>query len=747
MTYHFIGIGGIGMSALARILLKQGFQVTGSDTSRSAVIEELENEGAKIFQGHKEEHVNDGIVIYGSAIQVQNPEFAKAKRLGMQMMHRSDLLDHLTREKLPIFVTGTHGKTTTTALLASVLMSANSDPSFVVGGIIQNLQVNGRDGNGPYFIAEADESDGSFLKTTPFGAIVTNCENDHLDYWHTEEKINQGFRDFLKSVKSKEHLFWCKDDARLCSFKSDGFSYGFSKDADLKILQWRQEPNGVLFDLEFQGKRYTDISLSLLGQHNVLNGAAVFGLCIQLKISEGTVRQAFAWFSGVKRRLEKKAEAHGVVCFDDYGHHPTEIQATLKALRTMAGERRIVVLFQPHRFSRTRDLWNDFLTSFKDADVVVVTDIYGAGENPIDGITGQNLAIEMGAMYGEENINLRPFDVFLTLGAGDVTHRGIPILKEYEKKAPKLKVGVISGGTSPEHPISLISARNITQSLDPTFYDVISFLIPKTGDWVTPFVFDQLMSCDVVIPAMHGPQGEDGMIQGFLQTLGIPYVGCDYASCALCMNKAWTKQVASAHGIPIVPYRELDHFGTHPDFTLDIPFPVWVKPVHLGSSIGVSRATNPEELENAIKRSFSLDDQIIIEKEVKGREIEFAVLGNEHPRVTDPCEILNEGAFYDYEKKYGTFATGVEIPAKLTESQTQIGKELAIKAYKAARCKGLTRVDFFLDENGNFYLNEMNPFPGFTANSAYPKMWEKSGLSQKELINELVILAFSKVKT
>jgi UDP-N-acetylmuramate--alanine ligase len=747
MTYHFIGIGGIGMSALARILLSKGYQVTGSDKNRSPIVDELEKEGAKIFIGHQEENVHAGTVIFGSAIQANNPEFAKAKKLSLPMLHRSELLDLLAQEKKALMVTGTHGKTTTTALLASVLMASDSDPSFVVGGMLQSMKINGRNGQGPFFVAEADESDGSFLKTTPFGAIVTNCENDHLDYWKSEENLNQGFRDFFKLVKRKENLFWCKDDLRLCSLQPEGISYGFSEDADLKILDWKQESIGVVFEIEFQGKKYPEIVLSLFGKHNVLNGAAVFGLCLQLNIPEVAVRQGFKKFSGVGRRLEKKGEAHGVVCYDDYGHHPTEIRATLKALRAKVGERRIVALFQPHRYTRLKGLWNEFVTCFEDADIVVITDVYSAGESPIEGITGENLAKQVGALYGESQIDLRPFDVLITIGAGDITNRGIPILQEYEKRAPKLKVGVIEGGRSPEHEVSLVSARNIKQSLDPQFFDLISFFIPKNGDWITPVILENLKSCDVVIPVLHGPEGEDGMIQGFLQTLDIPYVGCDYAACALCMNKAWTKQVTNAHQIPVVPYFEIrrSSYLKNPQKFLEKvqEFPVWVKAVHLGSSIGVSRATNLEELKKAIALSFSLDDQLIVETEIQGREIEFAVLGNENPKVAEPCEILTQGAFYDYEKKYGPQASRVEIPAQITPLQKKIGTDLAIKAYQAARCKGLTRVDFFIDEKGNFWLNEMNPMPGFTINSGYPKMWEKSGLSQRELLNELIILALA----
>ena len=343
------------------------------------------------------------------------------------------------------------------------------------------------------------------------------------------------------------------------------------------------------------------------------------------------------------------------------------------------------------------------------------------------------------------------------MGAGDVTHMGIPILNSYADRAPKFRVGVISGGTSPEHPISLLSAKNISQSLDPKYFNVVPFVVSKEGCWdgeerISPKILKELSLCDVVIPVMHGPGGEDGMIQGFLDTLGIPYVGCNYFSCALCMNKAWTKQVASAHQIPIVPYVEMDRstYRINPMSFIEkiqeeLTFPVWVKSVHLGSSFGVSQARCGMSLAKALDASFKLDDYVIVEQEVRGREIEFAVLGNEIIRIAEPCEILTGGAFYDYEKKYGSAASGVQIPAKITDIQKQIGTELAAKAYRACRCSGLARVDFFLDEQGVFWLNEINPFPGFTANSGYPKMWEQSGLSQRALMNELVILALSKV--
>lgn len=277
-VFHLIGIGGIGMSALARVLLQKGYTVNGSDSASSPLVDELVTEGAHVWIGHKEEHVFDGTVVYSSAISEQNGEFREAKKLGLKMLHRSDLLNLLMEGKRVLQVTGTHGKTTTTALLSSVLLEMGSDPSFVVGGIVQSLKLNGRKGEGLYFVAEADESDGSFLKTASFGAIVTNCENDHLDYWGSPDLLHQGFKDFFSQVLHPEHLFWCRDDVRLRSFNPPGFSYGFSNDADLKISNVRAHVQGIHFNISFQGKEYKDIALSLFWRSQRLKWRCSFWL-------------------------------------------------------------------------------------------------------------------------------------------------------------------------------------------------------------------------------------------------------------------------------------------------------------------------------------------------------------------------------------------------------------------------------------------------------------------------------------
>jgi D-alanine--D-alanine ligase len=371
---------------------------------------------------------------------------------------------------------------------------------------------------------------------------------------------------------------------------------------------------------------------------------------------------------------------------------------------------------------------------------------------------------------------LQPLDVVLTLGAGDITDAGSLILERFARKAPHLKVALLCGGTSAEREVSLMSAANIFKGLNPTVYQTKVFGVTKEGQWFSgsdvikrltdkdsiatqncklpPEVLEELTGCDIAIPVFHGPQGEDGMMQAFLDTLQIPYVGCEYRGAALCMQKAWTKYAALIHHIPTAPFIEMrrEEYRLDPESFLkkieaSLSYPVWIKPVHLGSSVGVSRAANREEAKRGAELSFQYDEQLIAEKEVEGREIEFAVLGNEHIRVINSCEILTHGSFYDYDKKYGAQATGTEAPARLSPLEKMVGEDLAARAYLACGCKGMARVDFFLDSKGYYWLNEINPFPGFTAMSGYPKMCAAAGMSLACLLDELIALGLQRSRS
>ncbi len=450
--YHFIGIGGIGMSALARILMQRGIKVAGSDSVSSFATEQLEQEGAEIFIGHRMEHLKDEpTVIYSTAVKPSNPEISHARDHGLVCLHRSELLAQLMEGYAGLLVAGTHGKTTTSSLLAHVLVFLNLDPGYAIGGVVCSLGNNGRHGHGDYFVAEADESDGSFLGYYPFGAIITNIDNDHLDYWKSTEDLIKGFSVFAGQVVSHNHLFWCGDDEHLKSLKLAGISYGFKEDNDLVITSYRQEGWKNIFDIRLHGLAYTDIEIPLIGGHNVLNAAAVFGMSLSLNLKEEEIRRAFLAFKGVNRRLEKKGEKRGITVYDDYGHHPTEVFATLRAVKCALSfnqhtHQRLVVAFQPHRYTRTRDCMAEFGSAFDPADVVIVTDIYAASEQPIAGVTTEALLARIKETTAVDTryvpfdlltsalvTLLEPGDVLVTMGAGNVTTIGPKVLQALDR--------------------------------------------------------------------------------------------------------------------------------------------------------------------------------------------------------------------------------------------------------------------------------------------------------------------------
>jgi UDP-N-acetylmuramate--alanine ligase len=776
---HFIGIGGIGMSGLALILLKKNSVVSGSDISDNATTKRLTQEGAHVHIGHSSSHIaKDLTVVYSTDIKESNPEYQAALHLKCKMLHRSDLLKLLMEGKKSLAVTGTHGKTTTTSLLTTVLKYGNANPSFAVGGVIPQFGSNAEHGEGEFFVAEADESDGTFTKYKPFGAIVTNIGLDHLNHFKSEGTLIREFEVFLAGVQSKKHLFWCGDDVRLQKIAKEGVSYGFTEKCDLRISQFHQEGWSSFFDIDFEGKHYARIEVPLLGRHNALNASAVFGLALKLGISESLIRKGLLAFQGVCRRAEKKGEHQSVLLLDDYAHYPTEIAATLKGVRGAIGERRLIVVFQPHRYTRTRDCLGLYGNIFHDADELFVTDIYAGSETPIPGVTIEKVIedIKRPSKYiprdklGEELAKfIRPHDVVITLGAGDITHLGNQLLEILKRDGvTKYRVGVVFGGRSSEHEVSIISSRYMIDSLNRNYYDVYEFGINKHGKWflgeineddttslpISSKVMDRIMECDVFIPILHGNFGEDGTIQGFFEMLDKPYAGPDHRACAIAMDKALLKAVWLHHGIRTSPYVVFTAYEWNNDrdsilksIREKLRYPLYAKGPHLGSSISVTRVEKEEELPAAVDEVLKFDSQILVENEVIGREIEFAVLGNDRVTVLPPGEVIRSGEIYTYDEKYTDSGIPSIFKAELTSEELQKGIEWVKKAYQLAGCKGCSRVDVFLDASGNYWMSEINPLPGCTPFSMFPKVCEINGFPGPELVDRLVILALEKKRT
>ncbi|HVN97724.1 MAG TPA: UDP-N-acetylmuramate--L-alanine ligase [Syntrophorhabdaceae bacterium] len=434
---HFVGIGGIGMSGIAEVLLNLGFKITGSDVRKTDITERLEGLGASIFYGHKEENIVDSdVVVISSAIRPENPEVKKAKELFIPVIQRAEMLAELMRMKYSVAVAGAHGKTTTTSLISTILAHAGLDPTCVIGGKLNSFGSNAKLGDSKYLVAEADESDGTFLLLYPTIAVVTNIDMEHLDFYKDLNEIKGAFTAFLNKVPFYGLDIICIDNANLQSLipllKRRYMTYGFSKQADLRAENIVYEGFITKFRVIYKGYELGEIALTLPGAHNVVNTLAACGVCIELDIPFPTIKEALKNFSGIHRRLEVKWDKD-IKLIDDYGHHPTEIKATLSAIRKMS-KGRIIVAFQPHRYSRTKALMDEFVTSFNEADVLVVTEIYAASEDRIEGITGSSLADRIRSS-GHKNVFFAPTkeeaaekileiarkgDVVVTLGAGDI---------------------------------------------------------------------------------------------------------------------------------------------------------------------------------------------------------------------------------------------------------------------------------------------------------------------------------------
>jgi len=463
---HFVGIGGIGMSGIAEVLHNLGYEVTGSDVKDSETTNRLGSLGIKVYIGHRPENVDDAhVVVISSAVSKDNVEVVTAKNKSIPVIPRAEMLAELARMKYSILVAGAHGKTTTTSLISTVLASGGLDPTVVIGGRLRATGTNARLGQGDFLVAEADESDGSFLKLSPTIAVVTNIDREHMDFFKTMDSLREAFLSFMNKVPFYGVAIVCieNEDLRriIHSVHRRCITYGLSSEADIYVVDIKKGFMSVSFDVMHKGKDIGNFSLPVPGMHNILNSLAAIAVAMELKMEPGIVRDALNEFSGIQRRFELKGEEQGVKIFDDYGHHPTEIRATLRAAKEgllsrmqntedrTQKEGKLFVMFQPHRYTRTRDLINEFAACFSDADVLYLMDIYPAGEKPIDGINS-NVLFEHIKKAGHKNVayfsdreklvenlllRIKPGDVVFTLGAGDVWKVGEDILKKLKGKS------------------------------------------------------------------------------------------------------------------------------------------------------------------------------------------------------------------------------------------------------------------------------------------------------------------------
>lgn len=814
---HFIGIGGIGMSGLAKMVIQRGGStISGSDKAleQSYTLSNLEEKGSKLFSDHHEDNVEASTtrVIYSTDISLSNPEIIAAKKRNIPIQHRSELLGELMLGMKPLLVSGTHGKTTVSSLLSHVLTYAAkvdpkfSTPSYAVGGLIKNYGTNSHfSSSAEYFVAEADESDGTCLQYDPYAAILTNIDTDHLSHFGTIENIEKTLSDFCrKVVNPHKWLFVSRDCPRIRAEIKRGaivspVTYGMREDNDFVVENIRVQEAGTFFDIRTEsGSIYKSIFIPLYGQHNAVNATAVFALALQIGIDPKIIYDAYRSFQGVKRRLDRLYTGKNeIIIFDDYAHHPTEIRATLQAIRAAFQPKRIVAIFQPHRPSRIKYIAEEFDGAFKDADLVFLMNLYLASEDGqhVDAINQMVTNIVEKSHLGKEIIaldsneleknilkHIRPGDVLLFMGAGDVSAQARHFAASLDtQQIQKYKVALFYGGMNSENKISRISAESIWNNINRDMFDVQAVLIETDGVWhlshgvthkkllpcgeeknetvpskrIPLDVMKVVLDCDIAFPIIHGPYGEDGTIQGLFEIIGLPYVGSDHVSSGIAMDKELSKLIVANVGCPVVPSITIMKWQWLSDRAhcidmlsrMEFSFPVFIKPVHLGSSVGIRKLESYDLLEKTFDELFELDTKLLVEQGLTDfREIEFAPRGNNFPQIPVPGEIFSHGKVYDYQAKYGSDAFLQTAAADLPEEILNEGRQYAKKAFQALGLSGLTRIDFFLNHDGTWYFNEANPIPGFTPISLYPSIWKKSGLSYTDLITSLIFFGFEKFR-
>lgn len=768
-SFHFVGAGGAGMSAIAYMLLKKGYQVSGSDLHASETTARLSNSGAIIYLGHSAANLADvGAIVLSSAIRSDNPEVVEARRRGLPVFHRADILAGLMNQCDGIAVAGSHGKTTTTSMIAFLLEKAGLDPNVLIGGDLDAIGGNAKVGTSRFLVAEADESDGSFLKFTPQIAVVTNIENDHMDHYGSEEEIRKAFVQFLNQVKPEGFAVIGIDSPAVklaaASVSIPCVTYGLTEDADYTAANIACCGTETAFEVRLHGRPLGRVSIGVPGRHNVMNCLACIAVGMHLGIPFARIVDIMPGFGGAKRRFQTKGKAGGVWVVDDYGHHPTEILTTLQGAKS-ATTGRVVCLFQPHRYSRTQLLAREFGKAFSPADVLVLTDIYPAGEEPIAGISGETILQEVRRQTGQ-NVHycpdaaavedcvfplLRSGDLLITMGAGNIYQVGERIVERLTKNSleaihmQRKKIGVLMGGPSAEREVSLNTGKAILAALLEKGYAAVGI------DLDPAHFVEQLRGngIEVVFNAIHGLYGEDGRLQGALELLGIPYTGSGVLASAVAMDKGISKRLFVSAGIPTPRYQLLKRGqGTGREMQRKIldefETPLVVKPSTQGSTIGLTIVQEETELGAALEKAFSYDTEVLVEEFIDGSELTVAILGGKKPEALPVIEIVPYSGVYDYHAKYTKGATEYFVPARIDAETARLTKEVALKAFALLGCSGVARVDVRLDPSNHPFVLEVNTIPGMTETSLVPKAAAATGMSFPDLCERILLMTLER---
>lgn len=719
-SFFLVGIGGAGMSALARMLKRRGFEVRGTDSTASEVTDDLREEGIVVRIGHSGEGLkkNQAVILTDAIDLSLSPEVAKARELGCPLFRRSQALGWLLSGKRLIAVTGTHGKTTTTGMAGAALIASDFDPLVVVGAGVPDWNGPVREGTGDWAVAEACEAYDSFHDLDPEIVVLTNLELDHVDFHGNYENLRDSVLRFVKRAKL---LVFCAEDA------------GAREIAELSGM----EAIGYCAD-------DLGVAPALPGQHNRLNAAGAFTAAVAAGAHRESAERGAAQFRGAERRLQSLGTHRGVTVVDDYAHHPSEIAASLHAVKEKHPDRRLVVVFQPHLYSRTAGLIPEFAKALSEAELVILTDIYPAREEPLAGVSSARIAelTHAPTFYCPNRHALPEFvlrlvddgDVVVGMGAGNIGEFApafVRLLKDRAEPGRKTRVLVLYGGDSAEREISLHSGRAVHRALlmkgyESRLLDLTDHLMSK-GD-VVPFLGADRP--DIAFLAVHGTHAEDGAIQGFLELLNIPYTGPSLQSSAICMDKNLAKSILASHEVRVPKGQLLK--SPHDEITIKPP--LIVKPNAQGSTIGLAFVESDRELPAAVERAFAYDDSVLVEEWIKGTEISVPVLGD---RVLPPVEIVPSSGRYDFESKYLPGATEEIVPARISQELTKTVQELALRAHAVLGCQGATRTDMIL-RDGEAFVLELNTLPGLTGTSLLPNSARAAGIEFEDLIDWIV---------
>lgn len=724
--FVMVGIGGAGMSGVARLLHNQGHEIVGSDAADSHVVAALRDEGIEVSvgPGPVEFETGDVLVVTDAVNRDEHPSTVAANRQGIPIVRRSEVLGWLLKDNRTIAITGSHGKTTTTGYTGKALEAIGLDPLVVVGAEVPAYGSSVRLGGGEFAVAEACEAYDSLRDFDPYIAVLTNLEFDHSHTHASFEELEKCVRRFLERVPADG-----------CILVSESYR-------GLTVLEGLSQRIVSYSDKDFP----EGVELKLPGVHNRENAAAALKVLEMLGKSGEEVANALAEFDGAERRLEVKFvdEQRDVTIYDDYAHHPTEIVASVTALRERHPESRIVVVYEPHMYSRTRDFLTRFVSALDLADYAVLTDIYPARENRIPGVTSFLIQEKLSTksryvpslhlLAREIAPDVRDGDVVVLMGAGNINLVTQPLIAELKRISggEAKRVAVIAGGDSAEREISLSGADEVASALTKLGY-VVSRWDPAerlhSGKSIAELV--GIERPDLAFLVMHGRRGEDGAIQGMLEMLHVPYTGSGVLSSAAAMDKSVTRGVLHGNGIR-VPRGVLVQ-----DSEVEIEFepPYYVKPCRQGSTVGGSRVTDLDQLATALERAFLYDDAVLVEELVDGIEISCTVLDGE----ALPCvEIVPSSGEYDFAMKYQIGATEEICPARILESVEQSARDIAVRSYSAMGCRGLARVDMIIDQDEQPVVLEINTIPGMTSTSLVRKSAEGAGMTFIELVDRMV---------